>query len=124
MSLFGEVEDKWQSLQSLRGEIHKVSKGLDTSIRNLNVGQKLGREYLGHFIAVSEVTDEGGLAMMGARGDVSRYLEKMEDLFQAEKFLKSTGQPKEVVAAVAKGTKVVDVSEGAPQVPTCTSRTA
>lgn len=43
---------------------------------------------------------------------------------QAEKFLKSTGQPKEVVAAVAKGTKVVDVSEGAPQVPGCTSRTA
>jgi hypothetical protein len=88
MGLFGEVENKWQSLLRLRSGIHHVSKGLDTSLRNLTVGQKLGKEYLGHFIAVHEVTDEGGLARTGARGDVSRYLEKMEDLFQGERFLK------------------------------------
>ena len=88
---------------TLPQEIHEVSKGLDKSLRNLNTGCKIGKEYLGHFIAVAEVTEpNSGLATTGARGDVSRYLEKMEQLFQGEKFLKQNSHFKDSLQYTGK----------------------
>lgn len=88
-------------------DIHDISRGLDTSLKNMQKGATLGRTYLGHFDAVEQVTGNDGLVHTGARGavwhclwsvfpilqrrmplQVASYLREMEQLFAGETFLK------------------------------------
>jgi len=84
---FDTMEDRWDTLETLRDDITKQSKGLDRGLKSMKLGIQKGSENLEKFAIVDDMLGEEGIIESGTHGAMTNYLQKMEQLFQGEQFM-------------------------------------